>query len=371
MCGHAAAWCCLQTAHFHGISERRTTADIIKMAGYGSSYYRPVPQHGTNIPQLQKLFADSGLPALFYHLDEVATDPRLELRHLADEDTGNDAERRLLRVVCTYLNSGFPVIAVTPDREHAVVIIGWRHEAGHNGAGQMSLIVSDHHMPYGRVTPAAALLKQWQHLLVPLPEDVIVSGEAVQHAAYTSLENLESVFASSGRTDGRLIEQARQATDLLRQGQLSVRLQVKRKQAYKLAVTAHRHARGDRQARTLSLLRLPRWVWVVEIQDPQRRARGEPCVLAEFVYDSTSSDNAPSECAVSFSGDTLVSRPYTLGPAAGAYEALTEPWASTDVRCWPSQVNYENNETTQGEMVAMPEEGAMYHYRVKELSGGR
>jgi hypothetical protein len=58
--------------------------------------------------------------------------------------------------------------------------------------------------------------------------------------------------------------------------------------------------------REYRLARLPRLVWVVEAVDRRRRQRGEPCVLGEAVFDSTSTDYDSHELIVRVPGACLV-----------------------------------------------------------------
>jgi hypothetical protein len=62
--------------------------------------------------------------------------------------------------------------------------------------------------------------------------------------------------------------------------------------------------RGDDATRLLRLARLPHWVWVVEAHIRTARAAGLPAVVAEIVFDSTSSDRVPRMDAVSLPGIT-------------------------------------------------------------------
>src|SRR3712207_8885230 len=50
---------------------------------------------------------------------------------------------------------------------------------------------------------------------------------------------------------------------------------------------AGRQGRDPEAVRVIRMANFPQWVWVVELQDPACRDRGEPCVLAEMVFDST------------------------------------------------------------------------------------
>jgi hypothetical protein len=76
----------------------------------------------------------------------------------------------------------------------------------------------------------------------------------------------------------------------------------------------------------LRLAPLSNWVWVVEAHDRAARDAGEPCAVAEFVYDSTSFEYPePRRLAVSYPGIT-VTIPPDKGKeqiAAGTFTAWT------------------------------------------------
>lgn len=80
---------------------------------------------------------------------------------------------------------------------------------------------------------------------------------------------------------------------------------------YAITSTAFKAAAVDRgldqvSAREYRLARLPRLVWVVEAVDRRKRRSGQPSVIGEAVFDSTSTDYDPRELIVRVPGALLV-----------------------------------------------------------------
>jgi hypothetical protein len=330
-CGHAAAWTCLYSAHLKGMVDRRTIGDIVTTNPQPMvSVQRAISEEGTNLMQLQSLFTQAQMPALVYSVDELRENKHVDLpkvrRRIGKDQSDSPA---IFSVVCNYLNSGFPVVATT--KSHALTIVGWRRSA--SAHGRIELIISEADMPYDRVaTPSVNGNEDWRFLLIPLPPDTIASSEAVQFDVYRHLEafarcNPMPPFGPSCVEHGRLLGEIFQDDDV------SFRLQLKESHGYKRAVLEEQQSRGEKVASYLALLRLPPWVWVVEVQQRSLRESGKPCVLAEFVYDPTSTNNAPSLCSASIAGDVWAKWPYEREEIDGYLQR------GSDLAIWPSQIN--------------------------------
>jgi hypothetical protein len=331
-CGHAAAWSCLYGAYLRGMTDRRTIGEIVTTNPHPLvSLQRAVSEVGTNLMQLQSFFTEAQMPALVYGVDELRESVRVDLpkvrRRIGKDQSDSPA---IFSVVCNYLNSGFPVVAATTS--HALTIVGWRRSA--SPSGRIELITCDADTPYDRVaTPSVhGQAEDWRFLLIPLPPDTIVSSEAVQYDVYRHLEafaKLEPLppFGRACREHGRVLGEIFEADDL------SFRLQLKESHRYKSAVLAEQKSRGADVVGYLALLRLPLWVWVVEVQQRSLREEGEPCVLAEFVYDPTSANDQPSLCSASIAGDAWAKWPYEREEFGGYLQR------GGDLTVWPSQIN--------------------------------
>jgi hypothetical protein len=295
------------------------------------SVQRAISAEGTNLLQLQSLFTEAQMPALVYSVDELRENKRVDLpkvrRRIGKDQSDSPA---IFSVVCNYLNSGFPVVATT--QSHALTIVGWRRSASANG--RIELITCDADTPYDRVaTPSVhGQEEDWRFLLIPLPPDTIASSEAVQYDVYRHLEAFAKLqplppFGPSCVDHGRALGEIFDDDDI------SFRLQLKESHRYKRAVLDEQRSRGEKVASYLALLRLPPWVWVVEVQRRSLREAGEPCVLAEFVYDPTSTNDKPSLCAASMAGDAWAKWPYEREEIDGYLQRGGE------LTVWPSQIN--------------------------------
>jgi hypothetical protein len=331
-CGHAAAWTCLYSAHLKGMVDRRTIGDIVTTNPQPMvSVQRAISEEGTNLMQLQSLFTEAQMPALVYSVDELRANKRVDLpkvrRRIGKDQSDSPA---IFSVVCNYLNSGFPVVATT--QSHALTIVGWRRSA--SAKGRIELITCDTDTPYAPVASPSVhgYEEDWRFLLIPLPPDTIASSEAVQYDVYRHLEAFAKCeprppFGPS------CVEHGRALGEVFEEDDVSFRLQLKGSHRYKRAVLAEQRSRGEEVASYLALLRLPPWVWVVEVQRRSLRESGKPCVLAEFVYDPTSTNEEPSLCSASIAGDAWANWPYEREQIDGYLQR------GGDLTIWPSQIN--------------------------------
>jgi hypothetical protein len=331
-CGHAAAWTCLYGAYLKGMADRRTIGEIVTTNPRSLvSVQRAISEEGTNVMQLQNLFTEAQMPALVYGVSDLRESVRVDLpkvrRRIGKDQSDSPA---IFSVVCNYLNSGFPVVATTET--HALTIVGWRRSA--SASGRIELITCDQDTPYDRVTLPVVENggEDWRFLLIPLPPDTIASSEAVQYDVYRHLEAFAELeprppFGLACAEHGRVLG------ELFGADELSFRLQLKESHSYKRAVLKEQESRGGDVASYLALLRLPPWVWVVEVQRRSLRESGQPCVLAEFVYDPTSANDQPSLCSASIAGDAWARWPYEREEIGGFLQR------GGDLNVWPSQIN--------------------------------
>jgi hypothetical protein len=210
------------------------------------------------------------------------------------------------------LNAGFPVLVGTAD--HAFVIVGWFRE---RGTRIRFVVCDDQHGPYEVVTsPFTHRRAPWRTLMVPLPPKVYLSGEVAESTTHFLIR------AWAANTVA--IPEWRTLAERLARKEISLRTFLRSNVGYKAAVADQ--GRSEDTLRALRLARLPHWVWVVEAQDRTLREQGKPCVVAEVVYDSTSSDSTPYWLAMSMPGFTLTSPPDDGKPDATA--TPFKPWRS-------------------------------------------
>jgi hypothetical protein len=332
-CGHAAAWTCLFTAFLEGRAPRTTIGDAVEAGAAAEvDVQRAVSSTGTNYFQLQRIFTARGMPALFYEIPELTADKRLKLHGLRGADRGRTVEV-VLRTVCNYINSGFPVVAST--REHTVTLVGWRRRGGPDG--EIELIYSDSDQVYGIVPASRIDQAQWTALMVPLPPEVVLTGESAQADAHQALTDLQGFIADAVSEEGAALaaEAAAEVARLLADRRLSLRLELKRRHGYRAAVRAQAPSRGEELVEALAMVRLPSWVWVVEAQDCEARERGEDSVLAEFVFDTTSPDDSPQFASVSIGRLTWLDWPYD----PRSMPAVVEHERTSAGPRWRSQIN--------------------------------
>jgi hypothetical protein len=294
-CAHAAAWVCHYVAFHHRIVGRRVTADIAAMPSVEGSKYRSLPSTGLTGEQLQGVFSAIGIPALFYEIDHLPKLPAdiVPEQGMSPEDHNRRVrDERVFRVVCRYLNSGFPVVALTEGDKgnHAFTLVGWM--TGKDG--RLRLIACDDQIgPYEEIgSPELDAERRgtWRGFMIPLPSDVYLTGEAAENRA-RQIVAAEYDHADSDDAAGPS-DLAKIAPKLLVLGSgVSVRSRLIEGRRYKAMVS--RQERHPEAVRVARMAYLPRWVWVIEFQDSDLRDANKPCVLAEIVFDSSSHDERP------------------------------------------------------------------------------
>ena len=300
-CSHAAAWMCHYYAACEGLVGRKLTAELVELTPVTSNIDRALPSKGLYHNQLQAIFGASGQPALFYGISQLpsvegVTDPPPEFE--SDGETPKPAglyDTRIFSVLCRYLNAGFPVLVGTED--HAFVIVGWYRERG----DRIRFVVCDDQWgPYEIVnSPFKDRRGPWRTLMVPLPPKVYLSGEVAESTGHYLIR----AWAANPHAPAAWVTLAHR----LLLGEISLRTFLRSNIGYKAKLDSQ--GRDEAAIRELRLARLSHWVWVVEAHDRQARIAKKPSVLAEVVFDSTSSDRTPYWLAMSMPGFTRTSPP--------------------------------------------------------------
>jgi hypothetical protein len=185
--------------------------------------------------------------------------------------------------------------------DHAFVIIGYSRQNMKTGANWIRFVRHDDQRgPYlwvdnilSDVDPATGdAYTPWQLLLAPVPEKLWLLPEAAERTGRALLMAYDR-RAGSGHLD-----------DLERQGRLTFHTSAMTSAVYKDGLPG----RGLDLAsvRELRLARMSHYVWVVEAVDRQAREQKKPAVVGEGVFDSTSSDFAPSVLALRTKGVLLI-----------------------------------------------------------------
>lgn len=303
-CAHVAAWVCHYAAFRRGLVARRLAGAFVQMAPQGFSLERSLPSKGMKANELQAVFGELGQPALFYGLSNMPRVPGVD-DPVPDTDPGDPSgsprapgywDTRIFSVICRYLNSGFPVLVATAN--HAFVLVGWFRD----GDGPIRLVACDDQRgPYEIIdSPFTDDRAPWQALMIPLPPKVYLSGEMAETVAHRR-------FREWGGTEGAPAAWASLEAGLRDKSTVSLRTVLIDSRKYKAALSDQ--GRPEGMVRVLRLARLPQWVWVVEAHDRALRKAGEPSVLAEVVFDTTSSDLSPREDAIVLPGAVKTNPP--------------------------------------------------------------
>jgi len=319
-CAHAAAWICHYYAACRGLVGRKVTADLVALTPLSGNVDRALPSKGLYPHQLQAIFGSSGQPALFYGISNLPSvegvdDPPFQKDAEGEPVDPGLYDTRVFSIICRYLNAGFPVLVGTAN--HAFVVVGWYRE---RGTRIRFVVCDDQHGPYEIVnSPFGDHRAPWRTLMVPLPPKVYLSGEVAESTTHFLIR----AWAANkiARPQWRALAQA------VGRKEISLRTFLRSNLEYKAAL--EKQGRGDDALRVLRLARMPHWVWVVEAQDRSLRANGKPCVVAEVVFDSTSSDTKPYWLAMSMPGFT-----FTSPPDDGKPDAATAP-----ARAWSSHLD--------------------------------
>jgi hypothetical protein len=314
-CAHAASWVVHYVAWRRGLVGRQGTADMFALSPKHLSYARSVPSGGMSLWQMQAVFEALKQPAIFYSvgaLPEVpgSSPPVPQVDEKGDDLPNGYWDTRLFSVICRYLNSGFPVIVA--GSEHALALVGWVRR----GDKVRFIACDDQVGPYELIdSPFTHYKAPWHSIMVPLPPKVFVAGEAAEIATYTWIRSLGASGVTSPLTllSNRLVA-----------NELRLRTFLLPNNRYKEDVA--KRGRSESVVRALRLNQLPHYIWLVEIRDAARDDAGEPAVLADFVYDTTSQDQSPRLCAVTVPGVVM-----TMPPDGG------EPrWAMHSDLAWSS-----------------------------------
>ena len=313
-CAHAAAWICHYVAVRRELVGRTSTPNLVGLIPKVLSEERALPSKGMRLNQLQAVFGALGQPALLYgfsalpNVNGVAV-PTPQI----DPSTGRAKpagywDTRCISIICRYLNSDFPVLI--GGREHAWVLVGWRRADD----GTVTFVACDDQVgPYEEIASAFAHYRApWHSIMVPLPPKVFLTGETAENDAFRTLRGVWTA------NDG-----TRPLADALETGEIQLRTRLKNVRTFKREI-AHQTS-SDEVLRAIRLARLPHFVWVVEAHVRAACGSGD-CVIATVLYDATSSDYEPRQCAIAVPGAVAVFDPDDGPPTI--VRGASAPWRS-------------------------------------------
>jgi hypothetical protein len=314
-CAHAAAWICHYIAYRRGLVGRRSTGEIVDLSPSMLSPERALPSKGMTLNQLQAVFGGLDQPALFYGLRNMPIVPGVP--EPETPDPGPDGtlpppgfwDKRMVSIICRYLNSGFPVLIGAQD--HAFILVGWRRDPD----GTVSFIACDDQIgPYEVIgEPFKHYKAPWDSIMIPLPPKAYLSGESAEGNAHW-------IFRSIGEGAGGLGFLA----EGLKDDTIVLRTMLRTGATLKHEIATRTHS--DEVLQMVRYARLPHWVWIVEAHDRSACEAGKPCVIAAAIYDATSFDRQPPVDILSMPGLVAVYPPD--GAEHVTSPGSTEPWSS-------------------------------------------
>jgi len=334
-CAQAAGWMCHYSAYRRADRSvhRRTIGEFTASADPSLAAGRLIPSTGLSLEQLSDMLTSFGLPPVVEDIDSLDTSdlvPELQLSsppvipHSPDDDS---TKRTLaaIRICCRYLNSGVPVIAILEqsgsdeDRSdrHAVVICGYSRD----DSGQVQLIVNDDSRgPYLAVSDilrdvdeATGQERRWDQLVVPLPEKLWMTGSSAER------RGLDYFMGAARRAASANVSDANKVLEAEASGKLGVRTYFSTSNRFKERL--RERCKDPVIIREYALVRLPRFIWIVEALDVAEREKGKRaglsfdkncCVFGEIVFDGTSDDSDPTVLAIRVPGLIWVRRTRTL-----------------------------------------------------------
>lgn len=320
-CAHAAIWGCHYSAYKRGLVGRRLTAELADLAPALLSADRALPSPGMTLEQVQAVFDATGQPALRYMGSQLPEVPGVEVpekKYNAKNEllASGYWDTRFFSVICRYLNSGFPVMVIN-DR-HGFNLVGWFRRA----SSIYFVACDDQRGPYEIIdSPFLDHRAPWRAVIVPLPPKVYLSGEMAEAWGYETLRAFG--LGSPALPSWNVLQKKLAETP---KG-VSLRTFLRDSRDYKATLALQ--GRDPEAVAQLRLARLPHYVWVVEAHDRERRRAGEPCVIAEVVFDPHSSDHvhrAPRRDSLSMPGLTVITPPDGGDPVP--VPVVQKPWVS-------------------------------------------
>lgn len=324
-CAHVAAWMCHYSAARRGDVARRPMASFSLQADASLSPGRVVPSEGLTVVQLADLFRVFDLPPRVYNIRQLPSTSIQSPTARPDPQPPNpDAhpgtwDSRFIGICCRYLNSGYPVLVGT--QEHAFVLIGYAREPRDDGEDWIKFVRHDDQRgPYLWVDDVfndvyeGYRYSPWECLIVPLPEKVWLPPEPAEGMGGLLMHAAAQTIAAE-------VQDAEVLTRLAGEDRLALRTYITPANRFKQELAG----RVDQVVlREYRLARWSRYIVVVEAVDRDRRARGDPCVLGEAVFDATSTDRSPEWLSLHVPGAVWI-RPST-GGSRGPLRCAPDPY---------------------------------------------
>ncbi len=304
-CAHVGAWMAHYVAVLRGLVPRVPVADLFPSeasTSSGSLFQRQYPSPGLTESQLVDALVAAGLPPEVNAVTNLAVTDREAWYHRRELHGEAAAWHReaFTTTICRYLNSGLPVLLAKDD--HVEVICGYLRPS-HLKPGTLPLqpaggiaafiACDDGRGPY-LIRPVDELLLSVDTLLItPLPRGLTLAGADAEYLGAQFLEvGLENVRVAAKRgRDGRLQRLVNAMAAKLGDRCYAIRCYAVESNTFKNSF-AERCTRDPSAVTVVMAARLPKYVWVIEVVDRDRRPsedepEAEDPVAASVVIDAT------------------------------------------------------------------------------------
>lgn len=325
-CAHVSAWMCHYTAVLRGLVSRRTSAQFHLADDSSGAYGRQYPSDGVAVHVISQVLRRLDLPPdVIDDLSLLQGRPTewFDRPDFVDAISGTPNSGdvwfadNFISTVCRYLNSGIPCILWNEDEGHTRVLCGYvKHEDLQDSGGPDGILgrnavaafiaCDDLLGPFELVSVCdlvgGALNSKSGgifSLVVPLPKGLWLGGEMAESYGASMFRKVISQrldqlpqWVASGhatRAEKQHERALRRIVEKMTNGQdpgLAVRTYATTGSDFKVSFGAR--VRNKVAARITGYVRLPKYVWVVEVVDRELKASGKPrSVVGTVVLDAT------------------------------------------------------------------------------------
>jgi hypothetical protein len=269
-CAHASLWMVLQHGHLrHGLP-KRLPSDIYDAATNGGSVGRQLPSEGLSAIQLFSAMTSLGL--------SPTRKPFAETREEDEQETS----LRLFGMICRYINSSLPPIAVS--NTHSWVIVAY---ARTGAVEEPSIQLWRHDDVRGPYIPVEdpwdeddEAYQPWVGVYLPLLPKAFLDAERAELVGRAWIDYLAG---ESSIYDGTTLKAANDRENDYETA--TYRTYLIRSNEFKEALID----RGlpTELAMAYRIMPMPRYIWVIEVIDRKLRNESSPDVLGEVILDAT------------------------------------------------------------------------------------
>ncbi len=270
-CAHASIWMVLRHATLKYGLPKRLPGEVREAAAGGNVVGRQLPSDGLSPSQMLNALDRLGLPTG-------------KLLPIADPGPGTvppPGSRTLYGVLCRYVNSQLPPIAISDSHAWVVVAWAWRASKGHkritlwrhdDARGPYIEIEDPWNEPHPNHTP-------WRMILTPILPRMNIDAERAEATGAAWLKVAIPQWSQDAKgKPGR-------AAEALANGELTFSTYAVPSNEFKRRL----NLRGleNSLVQLYRTTHMPRYIWVIEAIDRVARKKNQPAVLGEIILDST------------------------------------------------------------------------------------